>query len=64
MMNNTTPNNTANSNWSVKFGAVKSIDASDVIFKQTQAVNPYIRSKTYLKRPSISMKGKTNSEAY
>jgi len=64
MMNNTTPNTNTSSNWSIKFGAVKSVDASEVIFKQTRAVNPYIRSKTYLKRIGISMKGKTNSEAY
>ena len=55
---------TSNTGWSVKFGAVKSVDASDVIFKATTKPNPYLRSKTYLKRPGISMKGKTNSEAY
>jgi hypothetical protein len=64
MMNNTTRNSTTRSNWSVKFGAVKSVDASEVIFKATVKVNPYLRSKTYLKRPGISMKGKTNAEAY
>ena len=61
MMNNTTR---TKSNWAAKFGAVKSVDASEVIFKATVKANPYLRSKTYLKRPGISMKGKTNSEAY
>lgn len=55
---------TSKTGWSVSFGAVKSVDASDVIFKAKPKPNPYLRSKTYLKRPGISMKGKTNSEAY
>lgn len=63
MMNNTTRKGKSNS-WAVNFGAVKSVDASEVIFKATVKVNPYLRSKTYLKRPGISMKGKTNAEAY
>jgi hypothetical protein len=54
----------ASSDWSVKFGAVKSIDVSDVHFKAKSKPNPYIRGKRYQKLPGIKLVGVTNSEAY
>lgn len=54
----------AKSDWSVKFGAVKSVAVDDVIFTPKPKPNQYIRSKTYLKRPSINLRGMSNSEAY
>jgi hypothetical protein len=63
-MNKHTTTHIVKSNWSVKFGAVKSIDVSDVHFKPKAKANPYIRNKTYLKRPGVNMKAMTNAEAY
>lgn len=64
LMNKNTTTHIVKNNWSVKFGAVKSIDVSDVHFKPKVKANPYIRNKTYLKRPSINLKAMSNSEAY
>jgi hypothetical protein len=63
-MNTNTQTQVVKSNWSVRFGAVKSVDVSDNQFKPKAKANQYIRNKTYLKRPSINMKGMSNSEAY
>lgn len=55
---------TNNNDFKVSFGRVKSIDVSNVVYKREVKENPYIRSKTYLKRKGVSTKGMTNSEAY
>jgi hypothetical protein len=55
-------NKNANKNWSVKFGAVKSVSI-DVVFKQEAKKNPYIRNTKWQKRKSVSMIG-TNAEIY
>ena len=60
-----TATRTASSNdWKVNFGSVKSVDVSDVHFKPKAKANPYIRGKRYQKRPGISTRGMSASEAY
>ncbi len=44
---------------------IRSVNLADgAIFIAKPKPNPYIRSATYLKAPSINTKGWTNSEAY
>jgi len=50
--------------WKVSFGNVKSMNVQDgAIFKPIVKENPYIRSKTYQKRPGKPIRG-TNAECY
>lgn len=51
-------------NWKVSFGSVKSMNVQQgAIFKPVVKENPYIRSKTYLARPSKPIRG-TDAECY
>jgi hypothetical protein len=51
--------------WSVKFGIVKSVDVSAVIYKQSRKENPYIRSAAYRAiKPKHSTLIGSNSEIY
>lgn len=51
-------------NWKVSFGSVKSMNVQQgAIFKPVVKENPYIRSKTYLKRPGKPIRG-TDAECY
>lgn len=43
---------------------LKHKDVSSVIFKPVERENIYLRSPTYRKRKSISLKGMTDSECY
>ena len=53
-------------NWSAPMTkGIRSIDFRDNgIFKPTKKGNPYLKSKTYLKRPGVNTRGWTNAEAY
>lgn len=50
-------------NWGVKFGTVKSVDVSAVIYKQVRKENPYLRGASYRRRKGVAIIG-TNSECY
>jgi hypothetical protein len=60
MINNQTKGNTQLQSLS----ALKHLDISAVIFKPAPKVNIYLRTPTYRKRKSISLKGMTDSECY
>jgi len=54
----------ANNNWEApQQKQIKSVDISAVVLKPVFKENPYIRTPTYRKTRSISLKG-TNSEVY
>lgn len=55
---------TSKNAWSVRFGAVKSVDVSETQFKSKAKPNPYIRGKRYQKLPGVNMRGMSSSEAY
>ena len=42
---------------------IQSVDVSAVVFKPTIKMNPYLRTPTYRKQKSVSLRG-TDSEIY
>jgi len=42
---------------------IQSVDVSAVVFKPTIKMNPYLRTPTYRKQKSVSLRG-TDSEVY
>ena len=61
--NNNMTNNTK-TNWTApQRKGIKSIDMSNVVYKPTFKSNPYLRTPTYRKQKSVSLRG-TDAEVY